>query len=108
MAKKVNNGVNKSAAIRELYKGNPEIKVKEIISSLASKGITVGPNLVYLVKGKLKGEKNRRRQVNRAAARVATNSGSTDAVKTIIKVKTLAAEVGGLDTLRALVDALSA
>jgi hypothetical protein len=87
---------------------NPEIKVKEIISTLAARGITVGPNLVYLVKGKLKGEKNRRRKVNRAAATVATNSGSTNAVQTTLKVKALATEVGGLDTLRELVDALSA
>jgi hypothetical protein len=108
MAKKTNNGVNKSAAIRELYRLNPEIKVKEIISTLAARGITVGPNLVYLVKGKLKGEKNRRRKVNRAAATVATNPGSTNAVQTILKVKALATEVGGLDTLRELVDALSA
>jgi hypothetical protein len=108
MAKKASNGVNKSAAIRELYKKSPDIKVKEIISTLADQGITVGPNLVYLVKGKLKGEKNRRRQVNRAAAKVARSSGSTDAVKTILKIKALAAEVGGLTTLKELVDALSA
>ncbi|HEY3789143.1 MAG TPA: hypothetical protein VGL71_09820 [Urbifossiella sp.] len=108
MAKKSSNGVNKSAAIRELYSQNPQIKVKDVISTLAEKGITVGSNLVYLVKGKMKGEKKRRRQVNRSAAKVATSAGSTDALKTILKVKALATEVGGLNALKALVEALSA
>jgi predicted PP-loop superfamily ATPase len=108
VAKKANGGVNKSAAIRELYKQNPEIKVKEVVSSLETKGIKVSDNLVYLIKGKLKGEKKRRRQVNRNAASVAKASGNIDAVATIIKVKALAVEVGGLNTLKALVEALSA
>ena len=108
MAKKTGNGVNKSAAIRDLYKESPEIKVKEVISTLGAKGIKVAPNLVYLIKGKMKGEKTHRRQVNRAATKVAKASGSIDSVQTIVKVKALAAEVGGLSTLRALVDALSA
>lgn len=108
MAKKANGDLNKSAAIRDLYTANPEIKVKEVVSTLATKGIKVSDNLVYLVKGKLKGEKNRRRKVNRDAAKLAAASGSADAVKTIVKVKSLASEVGGLNTLKALVDALSA
>jgi len=108
MAKKANGGVNKSAAIRDLYKQQPEIKVGEVVSTLARKGIKVAPNLVYLIKGKLKGEKSRRRSVNRNAVNVASASGSMNAIATIIKVKALAAEVGGLDTLKALVDALSA
>ena len=78
MAKKSKDGVNKSAAIRELYKANPDIKAKAVIETLGAKGITVGSNLVYLVKGKMKGETRHRRQANRAAAGVATRSGSTD------------------------------
>ena len=82
------------------------MNVKEVVSSLAGKGITIAPNLVYLIKGKMRGETSHRRKVNRNAAKVASTSGN--AVATIIKVKALAAEVGGLGTLRALVDALSA
>ena len=95
-----NGGVNKSAAIRDVYKHNPEMKVKEVVATLSGRGIEVAPNLVYLIKGKTKGEKNRRRLIHRNAATVATASGNADAVKTIIKVKTLASEVGGLDTLK--------
>lgn len=108
MAKKANGGVNKSAAIRELYKQNPQIMVKQVVSALATKGIKVSDNLVYLVKGKMKGEKTRRRKVIHNAAKVAAASGIADAVATIVKVKALAAEMGGLSTLKSLVDALSA
>jgi hypothetical protein len=106
MAKSKTNGVNKSAAIRELFKQNPQIKAQEIVSSLATKGIQVSKNLVYLVKGQTQGEQTRRRRVHRSAANVARASGSADAVKTILKVKSLASEVGGLDNLKALVEAL--
>ena len=85
MAKKSQNGgVNKSAEIRKLYEANPNMKVKEVIAALAGMGITAGANLVYLVKGKAKGEKTRRRRVNQNVAKVATVSGNNDAVKTII------------------------
>ena len=52
-------------------------------------------------------EKIHRRKVIRNAAKVTKASGSPNAVATIIKVKTLAAEVGGLDNLKALFDGLS-
>jgi len=108
MARKASSGgVNKSAEIRKLYEANPNMKVKEVIATLGERGITVGANLVYLVKGKAKGEKTRRRRVNQNAVKVASATGSSDAVKTIVKVKSLAAEVGGLKALKALVEALS-
>ena len=108
MPEKTRDGINRSAAIRELYRENPAMKVKEVIAALGTKGITVSDNLIYLVKGKLKGEKKHRRDVHRNAVNVATSSNKGDAVKTILKVKALASDVGGLDTLKALVDALSA
>jgi hypothetical protein len=108
VAKQASGEVNKSAAIREIYEQYPKMKVKQIVSTLAEHGISVAPNLVYMVKGKMKGEKTHRRKVNRIAARAATSAGNMDALATIIKVKALAAEVGGFDALKALVDALSA
>lgn len=100
-------GVNKSQAIRDMFAKHPEIKVKDLVAQLKEQGIEVQPNLAYLIKGKLKGEKSRRRRVVKNAARVATASGSSNALATIKKVKSLANEVGGLGTLKALVDALS-
>ncbi|MCE9533184.1 MAG: hypothetical protein K8T89_18970 [Planctomycetes bacterium] len=108
MAKRKKGGINKSAAIRDVYMQNPELKVKEVVKILAEKGIKTSENLVYMVKGKIKGEKPRRRDVDSTIVKVSTPSGSGDAVRTIIKVKDLAIEVGGMKTLKALVDALSA
>src|SRR5262249_2727105 len=102
MARKSSNGVNKSEAVREYFAKNPDTKVKDLVAALAATGVDVKPNLVYLIKGKLKGEKHRARA---AAATPVANNGS--ALATIVKVKKVAGEVGGLRTLKALVDALS-
>ena len=100
------DGVNRSEEIRQLYRANPKMTVKEAVSTLADRGIKVGENLVYFVKGKLKGQRGRRK---RMVANVAASTGTSrnDAVVTIRKVKGLAAEVGGLNQLKALVEALT-
>ena len=117
--------VNKSAAIREIFAQKPDAKVAEVIALLAEKGIKASTNLVYLVKGTISGGKKRRRRIRNAAAQVVAASGQDgatsqngtsghvtaprkdDVLKTILKVKAFAAEVGGLRTLKGLVDALS-
>ena len=79
---------------------------------LAQKGIKVDKSLFYYVKGKMKGMKGRRRKIRRKVATVmsngqaATPTGPGDVLATIRKVKGLAAEVGGLKKLKALVEAL--
>src|SRR5256885_1838728 len=45
--------VNRSEAIRNLLRENPNIKGSEAISKLANQGITVKNSLFYLVKGKM-------------------------------------------------------
>jgi hypothetical protein len=105
MAKK-KTGVNKSEEIRQLLKSNPKMPVQEVISTLAGRGIKVAATLVYFVKGKMKGRKGRRRKARQMMERVAA-TGNRDAVSTILKVKNLASELGGLRQLKALVDALS-
>src|SRR5262249_8190680 len=101
------DGVNKSQAIRDAFAKNPGIKVKDLVAQLKEQGIEVQPNLAYLIKGKLKGEKRRRRRVVGNAASVATASGNINALATIVKVKSLAKDVGGLRVLKQIVDALS-
>jgi hypothetical protein len=105
MAKK-KNGVNKSDEIRQLLKASPDMSVKDIVSTLAGRGIKVGDNLVYFVKGKMKGRQARRKKGRQMVANVAA-TGDSDPVKTILKVKAWANEVGGMNKLKALVDALS-
>ena len=105
MAKR-KNGVNKSEEIRQLLRAYPEMPVKEIVSTLAGRGIKVADNRVYFLKGKMKGRRGRRKKASQMVASVVA-TGNTDPVKTILKVKSWANEVGGLKKLKALVDALS-
>ena len=107
MAKRKRNGVNKSEEIRQLYKANPSLKAKEVIATLANKGIEVQEGLVYLIKGKILGRKGRRRKAQKFVARVSQTTGTADAVATILKVKALADQVGGMKRLKALIDVLA-
>jgi hypothetical protein len=108
MAKR-KTGINKSEEIRKLLKANPQIGAKEAIAALGAKGIEVGDGLFYFVKGHIKGRKGRKKKAKQVVAKVAetTNVPKTDALTTILKVKALANEVGGLKKLKALVEALS-
>jgi len=119
MAKKAPEGeVNRSQAIRDLLKENPEIKFSEAVSTLAEKGIKFSKATFYLVKGSLAGQKTRRKKNRKKAVQLITASSDgqatmtqaatkSDALATIRKIKSLAGEVGGLRTLKGLVDALS-
>jgi hypothetical protein len=107
---KQKNGVNKSQAIRDLLKATPKVTSKEAIAHLHEKGIEVSDQLFYFVKGKVHGRKQRKRKAGKVVATVASNSGvsKNDALATILKVKSLADEVGGMKRLKALIEALSA
>jgi hypothetical protein len=113
MARKAKDGaVNKSEAIRKVLSQNPQFKASEVIATLDAKGIKVKPNLVYFVMGKIKGTKGRRRKIQRKVESVmgsanGTGHGSGDVLATIKKVKGVAAELGGLKKLAALIAALS-
>jgi hypothetical protein len=113
MARKGQAGeVNKSEEIRQLIKANPKITAPEAVSTLADRGIKIDPGLFYFNKGKMKGMKGRRRKMRRKVASVMSNGvvsatpAKSDVVGMIMKVKGLAAEVGGLRKLAELVEAL--
>jgi hypothetical protein len=107
--KSSSNEVNRSQAIRDLLKTHPDIGGKEAIAKLAEQGIEVKNSLFYLVKGKMIGSKKRKKRATAKAVQIAKASApvGSDALATIKKVKVLAAEVGGLRTLKALVEALT-
>jgi hypothetical protein len=108
MAKR-ENGVNKSEKIRQLLAANPQIGAKEAVAALGAKGVEVSEALFYFVKGHLKGRKGRKKKAKQVVAKVAkaTNVQKTYALSTILKIKTLATEVGSLKELKMLVEALS-
>src|ERR1700730_9265701 len=99
--KSQNNGINKSAAIREILAQNPQTTTKEVVATLSGKGVKVLPSLVYFIKGKMKQKK--RRQIGKRMAK----AGVANAVDLILRVRTLASEAGGMPKLKQLVDALS-
>jgi len=106
MAKKT-NGVPKSEEIRQLLRANPRMKVRDVVDTLAARGIKVLATQVYFVKGRMKGRKGRRRKARQMVERVAHVTESVNPVALILKVKGWANEVGGLKKLKALVDALN-
>lgn len=109
MTKKT-NGVNKSEEVRQLVKANPEITAKEATEKLAERGIKISNALFYFTKGKMKGRKARKQSDQKqSVAKVAeaTHVSKGDALSTILKVKAWAKEVGGMKTLKDLVEALS-
>lgn len=107
MARKSKNDVNKSQAIRDLLAENPRIAAKDAVAALNEKGIKVASGLFYLVKGKMLGRRGRRRKLRKQIAGVAATTGNSDALTTIRKIKSLAAEVGGMSKLKALVEVLT-
>jgi hypothetical protein len=97
--------VNKSDAIRKQLAANPTAKSKEIVAALAAKGIKVSENLVYLVKSKAKAKT--RRQKRAQAGEQSRQAGITNPVQAVRLVCDVAGQVGGVKTLKQLVDLLA-
>jgi hypothetical protein len=91
-------GVNKSQAVRDILGKDPKAPVKEVVATLAGRGIQVSANYVYMLKSKAraKGRKARRQRAEAA-----------DPVGLVRDVKALAARAGGLRKLKQLVDILA-
>ena len=108
MAKRM-NGVNKSEEIRQMLRANPKVSAKEVRDALGANGIKISDHLYYFVKGNMLGKKARKNKARTMVTKVTASTGtsSTDAVSMILKVKSLANQVGGMKKLRALVEALS-
>ena len=108
-----NGKPNKTEQVRDYLKANPSATALQAITALAKKGTKVTSSLVYSIKAKMKNRKGPGKQIGKSAASVTSNgavsstSSSNDLASTVRKVKSLANEVGGLATLKALVEALS-
>ena len=98
-------GINRSDAIRDYLALNPKATSKEITAALAEKGIKVASSLIYFVKSKAsqKRKKARREKV----AETFRESGSPNPLDLVIRVKSLANEVGGIKQLKRLGDLLA-
>ena len=97
--------INKSDAIREELAKNPKAGSKAIIAALAERGIKVAPSLIYFVKSKGNQAKRKARRVEAEAE--GRRIGAANPLELVIRVKNLAREVGGMKSLKQLVDLLA-
>ena len=91
--------INRSEAVRDAIALNPKAGTKDIIANLSDKGIKVSHTLVYYVRSK-QGQARRRAKREQVAA-------AGNPVELVLRVKTLAREVGGIKSLKQLVDLLA-
>lgn len=97
--------INKSAEIRAILDKNPKTKIKEVMETLAQRGIKVSYNLVYGIKAR-KGAKRRKMKRQQAVAS-AKAAGVVNPVELILEVRSLAGKAGGIRKFKELVDALA-
>ena len=97
MAKKM----NKAQSIRDFLSEKPKATNREVMEALGQRGIKVSYNQVYFVK--MKGKKAKRK----AAVKATRAAGMSNPVEAVMKVRALAAEVGGMKQLKQLVELLS-
>ncbi len=97
--------VNKSQVVREYLAANPTADSQAIIAAMAAKGVKVSPTLVYYVRSKL-GQARRKEKRERVAAS-SRQAGISNPVELVQRVKDLARDVGGIATLKRLVDLLA-
>jgi hypothetical protein len=95
---------NKSQAIRDMLTANPTMPVKEVVSTLATRGIKVTSNLVYYLRAKSRAKK-RRAARKRVAASMSANG--VDPLVLIRGIKELATQAGGMERLRQFVQELA-
>lgn len=107
MAKRRANqgGPNKSDAVREILAKDPNTPVRQIVSTLDQRGITVHPNLVYLIKSKARARK--RKQKRERALENSRQMGVINPVELILEVRRLAEKTGGMRHLKQLVDVMA-
>jgi hypothetical protein len=105
MAKNKQGG-SKADAIRSYLASHPKAKAREIVEALAAQGTKVSANHVYLItsQGKDKARKAKGAKIRAIAASRPAIKDHADAVN---QVKMLAHQLGGLSSLKALVDALA-
>ncbi len=129
---KKDGGPNKSQAIRDYYTANPDAKPMEVASALKEQGIDVTPPFVSTVRSTSLKKKGltRKKSANKPGPKPATNKtvskrgrkpGSTNKVTaakatsnsngevsfdSLLRVKQIVEEIGGVDDARAALSAL--
>jgi hypothetical protein len=103
---KTKQGGSKADAIRSYLSSNPKAKAREVVKGLAAQGTKVSANHVYLIKSQGK-DKARKAKGAKIRAIAASRPAINDYADAVNQVKMLAHQLGGLSSLKALVDALA-
>lgn len=119
MAKKKAGEPNKSQSIRDYSSANPSLKPKQIAADLGKKGISVSPGFVSTILSTSKRKKKTGRpgrpkstgtvKAVRAVgrpAKAATRSSEDVSIDSLLKVKAIVAEVGGISEAKSALTAL--
>ena len=119
MAKKSADGVNKSQAIRDYYKANRKAKPKQVVEAMAEQGIKVSAQYVSTIRTNSKKKSQKKgpgRPVGRPAGRPAgrkagrpaakSTGGQTVNLDSLLRVKEMVEEVGGIEEARTALAAL--
>lgn len=122
MAKKKAGEPNKSQSIREYSSANPTLKPKQIAADLEKKGISVSPGFVSTIlstskrkkkvgrpgRPKSAGSVKAVRAVGRPTktAKASTASSEDVSIDSLLKVKQIVAEVGGISEAKSALTAL--
>lgn len=115
MAKK-SKGPSKSQEIRDYYAANPDAKPRQVVEALAEKGISVSPAFVSTIKSTSAKKSPRGRASTRSVKgaprgrrpkAVSVKAASAElSIESLIKAKSLATSLGGVDNALAALTAL--
>lgn len=114
MAKRKAGGVNKSQSIRDYHNAHPKHKPKQIAAELGTQGIEVSPQFVSTI---LSTSKKKRRigkpgrprgskSTGRGRARKTSGGSREVSIDSLVKVKEIVKEMGGIENARAALTAL--
>ncbi|MEO0530387.1 MAG: hypothetical protein AAF266_07380 [Planctomycetota bacterium] len=115
MAKKRAGGPNKSAAIREYLKSQPDAGPTEVCKELKKKGLTIAPALVSNVKAAMLGKKGGKKKRGRKPGRPAgsgrkpgrpAGAGDKVSLSSLIEAREFVDKVGGPEKAEELLKAL--
>ena len=106
MAKRKDVGANKSEAIRDYYKANPQAKPKEVASELKKKGIQVTPAFVSTIRSTSKKKNGVIGRPGRPVGSTTKRSNGEVSYESLLQAKKIVDQMGGIDEARNALTAL--
>ena len=96
--------VNKSQAVRDALKANPEVGPKETAETLTKQGIEVSAGFVSTIKTQAKNKRQTKKKAAPAAKPAVSDKVS---ISTLVQAKKMAEQLGGVEKAKAALEALA-